>query len=320
MNLLGERKIPFIFIIDFELLKPMVFKLDEIKEEEIFYNINGFTNFSKEFISIPEIKLRKKTISFFEFYKKIKEVKKECIKGNTYLLNLTFKSEIKFLDNRICLFDIFQHSKAKYKLYVKDNFVVFSPETFIKIEDEIIKTFPMKGTIKAKYGVEKLLEDKKELAEHITVVDLLRNDLGKVANNVWVERFRYVERIHTSKGDLFATSSEVCGKLPKDYKKRIGDIIFSLLPAGSVSGAPKPKTLEIIRMIEGEPREYYCGVFGYFDGEKLDSAVMIRFVEKKEDKFYYRSGCGITIYSNPIKEYIEMRDKIYVPVGGKYLS
>lgn len=315
MNFLGENKIPFIFIIDFELLKPIVLRLDEVKNDEICYDINGVKNFIITRKEIKNFKMRKKTISFFEFNKKIKEVKKEFIKGNSYLLNLTFKSEIEFYDKKVCLFDIFLHSKAKYRLYIKDSFVVFSPETFVKIEDGILKTYPMKGTIPAKYGIERLINDKKELAEHITVVDLLRNDIGKVSKKVWVKKFRFVERIHTAKGDLFATSSEICGELPKDYNKRIGDIIFSLLPAGSVSGAPKPKTLEIIKSIEGENRGFYCGIFGYFDGERLDSAVMIRFIEKICDKFYYRSGCGITIYSNSVREYFEMKDKIYVPVS-----
>ncbi len=315
MNFLGENKIPFIFIIDFELLKPIILRLDEVKNDEILYDISGIKNFSTTRKEMKNFKLRKKTISFFEFNKKIKDVKKEFIKGNSYLLNLTFKSEIEFYDKKVSLFDIFLHSKSKYKLYVKDSFVVFSPETFVKIENGIIKTYPMKGTIPAKYGVAKLINDKKELAEHITVVDLLRNDIGRLSKKVWVNKFRFVERIHTAKGDLFATSSEICGELSKDYNKRIGDIIFSLLPAGSVSGAPKPKTLEIIRSVEGEKRGYYCGIFGYFDGEKLDSAVMIRFIEKISEKFYYRSGCGITIYSNPVKEYFEMKDKIYVPVS-----
>ncbi len=315
MNFFGENKIPFIFIIDFELLKPILLRLDEVKNDEICYDINGIKNFSTTRKEMKNFKLRKKTISFFQFNKKIKEVKKEFIKGNSYLLNLTFKSEIEFYDEKVGLFDIFLHSKAKYKLYVKDSFVVFSPETFVKIENGIIKTYPMKGTIPAKYGAAKLIKNKKELAEHITVVDLLRNDIGRVSKKVWVNKFRFVERIHTAKGDLFATSSEICGELSKDYNKRIGDIIFSLLPAGSVSGAPKPKTLDIIKNVEGENRGYYCGIFGYFDGEKLDSAVMIRFIEKISDKFYYRSGCGITIYSNPVKEYFEMKDKIYVPVS-----
>jgi para-aminobenzoate synthetase component 1 len=88
----------------------------------------------------------------------------------------------------------------------------------------------------------------------------------------------------------------------------------SLLPAGSVCGAPKAKTLEIIRTAESEDRGYYTGVVGWFDGSKLDSGVMISYIEKQGDHFYYRSGGGITDQSELQKEYQELIDKIYVPV------
>jgi len=90
--------------------------------------------------------------------------------------------------------------------------------------------------------------------------------------------------------------------------------LLKLLPAGSVSGAPKPKTLEIIKEVETEERGYYAGVFGYYNGKELDSGVMIRFIEKKEDKYFYRSGGGITTQSVVELEYQEVIDKVYVPV------
>ncbi len=313
MNYFGEFGIPFIFIFDFELENPIVLPLEELRGD-IIYDIRGFSNYKYEG-SFPDVRIKKKkVINFFKFYKKFKELKKEFKKGNTYLLNLTFQSQI-FFDNDVDLIDIFKVSKAPYKLMLKDKFVIFSPETFVTIENGVIKTFPMKGTISAKKGKEKLINNEKELAEHITIVDLLRNDLGIVSKKVWVNRFRYVERIKTNKNDLYATSSEICGELEKDYKKKIGSIIFSMLPAGSVTGAPKRKTVEIIQRLEGVKRGYYCGVFGYFDGERLDSAVMIRFVEKIGENYYYRSGGGIMMYSNPFREYRELREKIYVPVG-----
>ena len=87
-----------------------------------------------------------------------------------------------------------------------------------------------------------------------------------------------------------------------------------LLPAGSISGAPKKKTVEILKDIENEPRGFYTGVFGIFDGENLESAVMIRFIEQQGEKLYFRSGGGITSMSNPEEEYKEALQKIYVPV------
>jgi para-aminobenzoate synthetase component 1 len=173
----------------------------------------------------------------------------------------------------------------------------------------------MKGTINA--GIpdaeEIILSDEKETAEHNTIVDLLRNDLGMVAENITVKRFRYINKIITPQRELLQVSSEITGKLPANYLSELGDIVCKMLPAGSVSGAPKQSTLEIIRKTEREPRGYYTGVFGYFDGEELDSAVMIRFIEEHNGKKYFRSGGGITAFSDPQKEYNEVIEKIYLP-------
>jgi para-aminobenzoate synthetase component 1 len=180
-----------------------------------------------------------------------------------------------------------------------------------------IYAFPMKGTIDASIpgAREKILNDPKEMAEHVTIVDLLRNDLSEVAENVQVTRFRYVDEIRTIHKDLLQVSSEIRGDLPMDYIQHIGDILLKLLPAGSVSGAPKRKTLEIIRAAEKEPRGYYTGVMGLFDGSVLESGVMIRFMEYVGNDLYYRSGGGITTQSNAEMEYQEAIDKIYVPLN-----
>nr|MCU0397530.1 chorismate-binding protein [Cyclobacteriaceae bacterium] len=95
----------------------------------------------------------------------------------------------------------------------------------------------------------------------------------------------------------------------------LGDIMVSLLPAGSICGAPKPKTIEIIQQAEEEERGYYTGVIGYFDGTNLDSGVMIRFIENVDGQYYYRSGGGITTQSKMEAEYQETIHKIYVPVN-----
>jgi para-aminobenzoate synthetase component 1 len=134
-----------------------------------------------------------------------------------------------------------------------------------------------------------------------------------VAKNVRVKRFRYFDLIRTSNRNLLQVSSEICGDLEKGYHSALGDINFSLLPAGSVSGAPKKKTTGIIEAAEGIPRGYYTGIAGIFDGHNLDSGVLIRFIEKRGDTYFYRSGGGITSFSDPLSEYEEMKDKIYVP-------
>ena len=105
----------------------------------------------------------------------------------------------------------------------------------------------------------------------------------------------------------------ISGSLPDNYHSKLGEIIFSMLPAGSVSGAPKEETIRIIRQSEGSPRGYYTGIMGYFDGRNFDSAVMIRFIEQQDEGMIYRSGGGITFMSDPEKEYQELIDKVYVP-------
>jgi para-aminobenzoate synthetase component 1 len=175
----------------------------------------------------------------------------------------------------------------------------------------------MKGTIDASLpdAENTILRDEKEMAEHATIVDLLRNDLSMVAEEVRVTNYRYVERINTMQQDLLQVSSEITGRLPVDYKQHLGDILFALLPAGSICGAPKIRTLDIISQAEGYDRGFYTGVCGYFDGESLDSAVMIRFLEQTDNGLVYKSGGGITFQSELDKEYEELIQKVYVPVS-----
>ena len=177
----------------------------------------------------------------------------------------------------------------------------------------------MKGTIDASVpdAERVILEDYKERSEHNTIVDLIRNDLNRVAERVDVKRFRYIDRLRVSRGEILQVSSEVTGRLTGDYYSRLGEIVFGMLPAGSISGAPKPSTLRIITQAERERRGFYTGVFGYFDGKKLDSAVMIRYIEVRDGWYYFRSGGGITINSDCRTEYEEVLAKVYLPFGNE---
>ncbi len=119
-------------------------------------------------------------------------------------------------------------SRSRYKIWYDGQFVCFSPEIFVTIHDGIIRSFPMKGTIDA--GIPDaervILNDKKEIAEHYTIVDLIRNDLNSVSKRVRVERFRYIDTIVTNEKKLLQVSSEVCGELDGNYLSHIGDIIL----------------------------------------------------------------------------------------------
>ena len=206
-------------------------------------------------------------------------------------------------------------ANAPFKLRVGERFVCFSPEPFINIEDDCICTFPMKGTIDASVenAKEKILSDEKEMAEHVMIVDLLRNDLGIVANEIKVEKFRYTQVISAGEKKLLHVSSKISAKLSNTWKENLSEILQKLLPAGSISGTPKRMTLELIEQIERYERGYFSGVFGYFDGKNLKSAVMIRFIENIDGELFYKSGGGITLDSDARAEYQELIDKIYIP-------
>ena len=135
-----------------------------------------------------------------------------------------------------------------------------------------------------------------------------------MSHHVEVRRFRYIDELVTSHGHLLQVSSEIVGQLAPDWRAHLGSILRELLPAGSISGAPKEATLRAIAAAEGEPRGFYTGICGYFDGETLDSGVMIRFIEQQADgALRYRSGGGITINSHCAEEYREVCQKVYLP-------
>jgi len=160
---------------------------------------------------------------------------------------------------------------------------------------------------------ERIMTDAKEMAEHVMIVDLMRNDLGIIGKDVKVEKFRYVEKIKAGEKELFQVSSKITATLPKEWENDIGTLLSQILPAGSITGTPKKSTVNIINRVEDFNRGFYTGVFGVFDGRSLRSGVMIRFIEKEDEKLYYKSGGGITIDSNAKSEYEELIDKIYLP-------
>lgn len=320
MNDYGSRNIPFLFIIDFAMQKPQILRFDEINPQKIMFQIHQVSNIPynpnhTQFDFTQKIK--KYPVDFETYRKAFTLVQKNIRYGNSFLVNLTFPSNISL---NCSLKDLFFCSHARYKLYYNDEFIVFSPEKFVQIRDGKIASFPMKGTIDASEpdAYNKLLNNKKELAEHATIVDLIRNDISRIAKNVQVEKFRYIDKIRTAEKDLLQMSSKITGNLSSDYKKRIGNLLAELLPAGSICGAPKPRTLKIIEQAENYDRGYYTGVFGYCNKERLDSGVMIRFIEKQKEQTIYKSGGGITAMSILEDEYQELIDKIYVPVIGNY--
>jgi para-aminobenzoate synthetase component 1 len=313
MDELSLQKVPYFFIIDFLTENVEIFKENEIEKSGLLIDFQNYSNAKSKDKLHKKIEWKSFPETLENFKSGFDKVQKNIHLGNSYLVNYTRKTKI---ETNLTLKEIFYHSSAKYKVFYKDFFVFFSPETFVKIIDGKILTYPMKGTIDASLenAAEVLKNDKKEKAEHYTVVDLLRNDLSMVADNVKVDKFQHIDFIKTQQKDLYAMSSEISGNLKPEFDGKLGSIMKKLLPAGSILGAPKPKTLEITLNAEGYDRGYYTGVCGWFDGKNVDSCVMIRFIEKEGDALYFKSGGGITHMSKLEDEYQEMKNKIYVPI------
>lgn len=313
MDELSLRKVPFFFMIDFPAENIEIFRQEELINSDLLIDFQNFSNTSEQPVLHKNIEWKSYPETLESFKKGFDKVQENIHLGNSYLVNYTRKTKI---ETNLTLREIFFHSSAKYKVFYKDFFVFFSPETFVKIIDRKILTYPMKGTIDAdlENAAETLKSDRKEKAEHYTVVDLLRNDLSMVADDVKVDKFQHIDFIRTQQKDLYAMSSEISGNIKPEFSGKVGSIMQKLLPAGSILGAPKSKTMEIILEAEGYERGFYTGVCGWFDGWNVDSCVMIRFIEKEGEDLYFKSGGGITHMSRSEDEYQEMKNKIYVPI------
>jgi para-aminobenzoate synthetase component I len=238
----------------------------------------------------------------------IRNLQKELGEGYSYLVNICSQTTVSITATPAALFEA---SRAPFTVWLENEFLSFSPEAFVSVVNDTITTMPMKGT---GFDAKALLADTKEQAEHATIVDLLRNDLGRVARDIRIGRYRYLAEIPRGERVLYQTSTEIQGTMASDWRSCIGEWLPQLLPAGSISGAPKKKTVELIRAHETEPRGFFTGIAALFDGENFYSCVLIRFLDLTGDTLKFRSGAGITIYSDPEAEYQEILHKVYLPV------
>lgn len=364
INRLASQDETFLFVINYQGNKAFIRQLSDINPEECLFDFEGRGNFSDEMKNnsekIAEISWQIAPPLYEDYERSFDIVKNNIMAGNSYLTNLTCKVPVSC---NLSLEDIFNQAKGKYKLLLRrkrnqaedkaqqkeeeealnkadkkeenieeisNPFVCFSPETFVRIKNGRIYSYPMKGTLDASLpdAEKQLMEDRKEAAEHATIVDLIRNDLSRVAEDVRVDKYRYIDVLHTNKGDILQTSSEISGSLPEDYRQHLGEILDAQLPAGSITGAPKDKTMQIIHEAEGYDRSFYTGIMGIYDQGELNSAVMIRFVEEEASssktekgknsevsrELYFKAGGGITSKSDCRKEYEEVIQKIYLPI------
>lgn len=313
INKLAEGRNKFVFLISYDMEEVIILREEHFGENFLFFESPIFSYDPLPKLDInPTIESVKTQKSHYQ--KQVNRAIDYILNGHSYLLNFTSQTPIRIEHS---LEEIFQMSSSMFRVYLRDRFVSFSPERFVQICDDRIYSYPMKGTIDAAIPEAEsiILENLKERTEHNTIVDLIRNDLSIIADDVKVDRYRYITEVQSAQRKLLQVSSQISGQLSPDWRSQLGYIIASLLPAGSISGAPKKRTLEIISELENYNRGFYTGIMGFYDGEVLDSTVLIRFVESTNSAFeyLYKSGGGITALSNANEEYLEFLNKIYVP-------
>ncbi len=251
-----------------------------------------------------------------EFCEKVEKVKHHIFEGDIFQLVLSNPMEADFEGS---LFDTYRilrtTNPSPYMFYFSGDTEIAgaSPETLVKVENGEIRTFPLAGTrprgatLEEDLALEKeLLADEKERAEHNMLVDLGRNDLGKLCEfgTVEVEKYMSIERY----SHVMHIGSSVKGKLRAD--KSAIDAIDAVLPAGTLSGAPKIRACELIDELEGLKRGIYGGAIGYVDFTgNLDTCIAIRLAYKKNGKVFVRSGAGLVADSVPESEFIESVNK-----------
>ncbi|MFA9464910.1 MAG: anthranilate synthase component I [Velocimicrobium sp.] len=247
----------------------------------------------------------------------VETAKKLIVEGDIFQVVLSNRLEAKVEGSLLDTYRVLRTlNPSPYMFYFSSDDIEIagaSPETLVKLQENKLSTYPLAGTRKRGVDsvederiIQELLGDEKELAEHNMLVDLGRNDIGKISTigSVRVEKYASIEQF----SHVFHIGSTVTGDLLPN--KDALDAIDAILPAGTLSGAPKLRACEIINELEGKKRGIYGGAIGYisFTGE-LDTCIAIRLAYRKNGKVFVRSGAGIVADSIPESEYEECINK-----------
>lgn len=252
-----------------------------------------------------------------EYCSMVEKAKYHIKEGNIFQIVLSNRLEAEFEGSLLNTYRILRTlNPSPYMFYFSSSDMEVagaSPETLVKLEDGILHTFPLAGTRprgkteeEDKALEKELLADPKELAEHNMLVDLGRNDIGKISKfgSVEVEKYHCIERY----SHVMHIGSTVRGEIREDEDAL--SAIDSILPAGTLSGAPKIRACQLINDLENNKRGIYGGAIGYIDFTgNLDTCIAIRIAYKKNGKVFIRSGAGIVADSVPEKEYQECLNK-----------
>ena len=342
MIIFGEKQftnpIKIITAFNFDELKTAFAKIEELKNQYYivgYLRYNAFSGQSSNFpllyfevfnsYNIYKTKNTKKLllnptpcVNFCEYSNAIKKIKEEIAKGNTYEVNYTYDFDVPFNGEELELFNfLLSKQKTPYNFYMKnqyDTVLSFSPELFFEMQKNHILTKPMKGTIhrgKDKKEDKKLIEflknDIKNRAENVMIVDLLRNDLGRIAKVGTVNVSKLFE-IETHK-----TLHQMTSQIEADLKENTTffDIFKAIFPCGSITGAPKISTMKVISDVEKGERNIYCGAIGMISPKETIFSVPIRILQKtnEQNNFKYRVGGAIVWDSNAQDEWEETLTK-----------
>lgn len=311
INSAAANRAPFFFALNYEMTEG-VFVENPLLQNNVLFQFHGKGNKPDGAVSSSKAEITTHPLSEEAYKAKFEVIKKAICNEEVKVANLTIQTPI---ETTIDCREVFMRSQSPYQVYIPNRFVSFSPERFVKIENGKISANPMKGTIDASIAnaEQLILNNPKEIAELDAVTQAVIRELSVVAHNVKVKKRRYIDKIESLNRTLLQVSSEVEGRLPTDYLAKMGNLLFSLLPAASITGYPKKKSIACIELAEGIPRGYYSGIAGYFDGNRLDTAVLIRFIEINNERLFFRSGGGITQHSVCKNEYQEALNKIYFP-------
>lgn len=287
-------------LLEIEKMIALIHDHSQIPESEVTENVEFTCNVSKE--------------KYCEMIEKTKNYIKE---GDIFQGVISRRFEADYKGSLMSAYRVLRTTNpSPYMYFIQSEDMQIagaSPETMVKLVDGKLTTFPVAGTRprgktdeEDRELEEGLLKDEKELAEHNMLVDLARNDIGRIAEygSVYVEEYMKIHRF----SKVMHIASTVCGKLRED--KDSCDTVAALLPAGTLSGAPKFRACEIIDELEKEPRGVYGGAIGYIDlSGNLDVCIAIRTAVKKGDKVFVQAGAGIVADSVPESEYMECAHK-----------
>lgn len=325
MNALGKKREPFFFVIAYDTSTSYIIPLKEASANHILYASPTFSYLAPTYNNQSQKPFLWESIppSLSTYQQQFSSLFAHLKAGTITVANLTCKSKVV---TSLTLKEIFYQAKAPYRLWLYNQknsrqnepleFVSFSPEPFLNLKGKMIQSFPMKGTIDATLpkAKQQLLENLKEKKEHDQTVQETIQSIALVAKEVHIARHRFITPVQTHQGLIYQMSSEVRGRLINNFHEHLGSIFFKLLPASSITGSPRATAFSILKTIETYDRGFYTGVAGYYDGKKVESFVLIRFLETIGGDTFFKSGGGITRESDPTLEYNEMCQKIYAPI------